>query len=158
MTVPSLSVPVGLGSYIPLISGLRNVVMSALFFSMAVAFAIYLWTRLKGRRILRVLLLSGMIVSLIPASARGFQEVAAQSIPSILLVALTCLMAAIFLRENCLAYPACAAAVALAQIFLLSLSRGSVNLVLQNGLLWILMLSGLAALWVNRTHRVRGKV
>jgi membrane protease YdiL (CAAX protease family) len=150
MTLPSISVPTGLGSYLPLISGLRNVVLSAIFFSMVVVFAINLWSRLKGRYLWRAILLTGLIVSLIPASARGFREVAAQTIPSVLLVAITCLMAAVFLRDNCLAYPACAGAVALAQVFLSSLGRGSISLVLQGGLLWALMLGSLAVLWASR--------
>ncbi len=155
MAAPSISIPAGLGAYVPAISALRTVALSALFFSTVVAFAISVWTRLRGHLFWRSILLVAMIVSLVPTSARGFQEAAAQAIPSLLLVTITCFMAAVFLRGNCLAYPACAAAVSLAMISLTSLNRGNLHLILQNGLLWILMFAGLALLGMHSGQKAR---
>ncbi len=146
MIAPALSIPTGLGTYIPFISDVHKVVLSGLFFSTAVAFAIHLWSRFSGRLVWRTILAAGLVASLVPASARGFSEAAVEVIPSVLLVAITCVMAAVFLRNNYLAYLMCAAAVSLAQISLSTWSRGGAALLIQGGLVWLIMLAGLAML------------
>jgi membrane protease YdiL (CAAX protease family) len=146
MTAPAFPIPAGIGNYIPFISNLRNVILSALFFSAVVAFAAYLWRQLAGRMLWRITLVAGILLSLVPASARSLSAMIVDGIPSILLVAIVCFLVAVFLRNNYLAYPVCAAAVSLAQMSLSILNRGNAALLIQGGLMWALLLAGLAAL------------
>jgi membrane protease YdiL (CAAX protease family) len=146
MIVPALSLPTGIGTYVPFISDLRNVVLSAIFFSTVVVFAIHLWRRFKGRPVWRTVLAAGMLFSLVPASARGISEVVVEAIPAILLVSFACIMVSVFLRNNYLAYLVCAAVLALAQLSLVIFSRGNTTLVVQVWLMWSLMLAGLTLL------------
>jgi hypothetical protein len=146
MTAPALLIPGGVGSYVPLVSDIHNVLMGALFLSTAVGFAIHVWSRLAGRPFPRTVLSAGLLFSVIPSSARQVSEVIVGAIPAVLVVALAGILAMVFLRDNCLAYLMCAAAVSLARISLWSLPQGNPGLRLQGGLIWALMLCGLAFL------------
>jgi hypothetical protein len=70
-----------------------------------------------------------VILSLVPASVRGISEIVVESIPSFLLAAIACVLVGVFLRNNYVAYPVCAAVLALARISLSILSRGDAALV-----------------------------
>jgi hypothetical protein len=140
MIVPAISLPTGIGSYVPFISDLRNVALSAIFFCTVVVFAIHLWRRFQGRPVWLTFLIAGMLFSIVPASARSVSEAVFETIPAILLIAFACILVSVFLHNNCLAYPVCAAALALAQISLVTFGRGNTSLIAQVGLMWILLL------------------
>ncbi len=143
MVAPDLSTPENIGAYVPLISDIHDVILSALFFSAVVAFAIHLWSRLAHRPFWRAILLLSLFFCLIPSTAKRVPEVFVEAIPSVLLVAIACLLVMIFLRNNYFAYLVCAAALSLARISLWTLSQGNPGLIIQGGLIWALMLSGL---------------
>jgi hypothetical protein len=81
------------------------------------------WLRLAGRQGWRAILLAGAVLSLIPAPARGIFEIVVESTPSFLLAAIARVLGGVFLRDNYMAYPVCAAVLALARISLSTWSR-----------------------------------
>jgi len=151
---PGISLPDNLGTYLPLVSNVRDVLLSALFFCAVLAFSVDLWVRLAERWWWRIPLLAGLLGSFLPLSAQRFSEVVVDVIPSILFVVLACVLVTHFLRNNYLAYFLSAG--------LLSLERASSSLIehvnkalaIQGWLLWALVLSGMIWLWRQSSLRL----
>jgi hypothetical protein len=122
-----------------------------LFFSAVLAFSIDLWRPFAGRPIWRLLLLAGLLGSFLPPSARRISEVGFGLLPSVLFVAVACLLVIYFLRNNYLAYFLSAAVVSLARASLPLTVQGNTLLAIQGCLLWALLLGGMIWLW--RQHQ-----
>jgi len=157
---PFLSLPAGLGSYVPLISGLREVALSALLFSAVLAFSISLWKSLASRLWLRVLLIAGLLGSFLPFTARRFSEVVLDASSSALLVLMAALLILIFLRDNYAAYVLSTATLSVTRVSLSWLNQGNPGMVFHGCLLWLLIMGGAAFLlfsrapWLPHRHRV----
>ena len=134
--VPALAHPDDLGSYLPLISYVRDVVLSALFFSTVVAVGVYIWTRAEGQPWRRSLLCLGLFGSLLPGSARRVSEVGLDLLASLLLVGLVVWLVRVYLRNNYLAYFLSAALLALARAALSLQGHGNPALAIQEWVLW----------------------
>jgi membrane protease YdiL (CAAX protease family) len=148
---PFLSLPAGLGSYVPLISGIREVSLSALLYSAVLAFGVSLWKRLASRLWLRALLIAGLLGSFFPLTARRFSEVILDAASSALLVVLAALLILIFLRNNYPAYVFSTATLSVAHVSLSWLNQGNPGLVFQGCLLWLLVLGGAVFLLFSHT-------
>jgi len=147
---PFLSVPAGLGSYVPLISGIREIFLSALLFSAVLALGVSLWKRLASRLWLRALLVAGLLGSILPFMAGRLSEVALDAASSVPLFLLAVLLILIFLRNNYAAYVLSTATVSVARVSLSWLNQGNPGLVFQGCLLWLLILSGAIFLSFSR--------
>jgi len=144
---PGITIPESLGTYLPFVSNIRDVILSALFFSAVLAFSVDLWTRLAGRRWWRILLIAGLLGSFLPLSARRVSEVVIDIIPFILFVALACILVVYFLRNNYLAYFLSAGILSLARTSSSLIEQGNTQLAIQGWTLWALVLGGMAWLW-----------
>jgi hypothetical protein len=91
------------------------------------AASLFIGTSLLGQG-WRAILPAGAVLSLIPAPARGIFEIVVESTPSFLLAAIACVLGGVFLRDNYMAYPVCAAVPALARVSLSTGSRGDTAL------------------------------
>jgi hypothetical protein len=139
--VPSFSGPDNLGTFLPLVSSIRDVALNSLFLSTAVGLGIFLWTRAASRPWQRILLLAGMIGTLLPASARRFSEAGLDLVPSLLLLVLVCLLTVFFLRSNYLAYLLSAAALSCLRISGSFFGQGNPALTIQAFVIWLLVLA-----------------
>jgi hypothetical protein len=144
---PGITIPESLGTYLPFVSNIRDVILSALFFSAVLAFSVDLWTRPAGRRWWRILLMAGLLGSFLPLSARRVSEVVIDIIPFILFVALACILVVYFLRNNYLAYFLSAGILSLARTSSSLIEQGNTQLAIQGWTLWALVLGGMAWLW-----------
>jgi membrane protease YdiL (CAAX protease family) len=151
---PGITIPDSLGTYLPFISSIRDVILSALFFSAVLAFSVDLWTRLAGRWWWRILLLAGLLGSFLPLSARRISEVVIDIIPSILFVVLACILVVYFLRNNYLAYFLSAGILSLTRTSFSLIEQGNTQLAIQGWTLWALALGGAARLWHQSSLRL----
>jgi hypothetical protein len=151
---PGISIPESLGTYIPLISNVRDVLLSALFFSAVLAFSVDLWRRLAGRWHWRILLLAGLLGSFLPLSARHYSEVVIEAVPPILFAALTCMVVVHYLRNNYLAYLLSAGILSLEGKSSSLIAQHNSHLAIQGWLLWILALGGMIWLWRQSNLRL----
>ena len=148
---PSLTLPGNLGTFVPLVSSFREIFTSSLFLSVIFGLGIYLWTRAARSYWKRGLLLAGLIGSLLPSSARRFSEVGLDLVPSLLLIAVACILAKCFLRGNYLGYLAAAAAIAVYRSSAAYLGQGSPALTVQALVLWTLLTGSLVLLFRHST-------
>jgi membrane protease YdiL (CAAX protease family) len=149
---PSLAVPASLGTYIPIISGLRDILLSALLFSAVLAFGASLWTRIQSRLWLRLLLLAGLLGSFLPFTARLWTEVALEAASAAVLVLFAATIVAAFLRDNYAAYFLSTAVLSAAHASISFLGQGNAGLEFQGWLLWFWLLGG-ALLFLLRGSR-----
>jgi len=144
---PAITMPENIGTYLPLVSSVRDAALSGLFLSALIAFAIRLWSRLAGRTWLRALLLAGLLGSFLPTNARRLSEVALDMAPTLVLIAIACALVAKFCRDNYLAYFLSAAFLVVERIAMSYLRQGNAALVLQGAILILLALGAAAFLW-----------
>ncbi len=144
---PGISIPDGLGTYVPIISNVRDVLLSALLFSAVLAFSVKLWQSLARRWHWRILLFAGLLGSFLPLSARRFSEVTIEILTAILFVALTCIIVVHYLRNNYLAYLLSAGILSLERTSSSLIGQQNVHLAIQGYLLWIIALAGMIWLW-----------
>ncbi len=145
--VPAMSIPDSLGTYIPLVSNIRDVLLSALFFSTVLAFSVDLWQRLARHPLWRTLLVAGLLGSFLPTSARRFSEVGFEVLPAVLFVALTCIVIVQYLRNNYIAYLLSGGILSLERTASSLIEQHNLQLTIQGWLMWILALSGMIWLW-----------
>ena len=88
----------------PIVSGVKDILVSTILVSALIAFGICVWTRLAGRLWMRIPLLAGLLISLLPSAARRPSEAAWDGSLSLLVVLLAFALIVIFLRNNLLAY------------------------------------------------------
>ncbi len=150
---PGISVPDSLGTYLPFISNVRDILLSALFFSAVLAFAAAAWGRLAGHRPWRLLLVAGLIGSFSPLSARRISEAVIGSIAPVLFAALACFLVVYFLRNNYLAYFLSAGILSLMRTSYSMIEQSNTHLAIQGWLLWVLALAGM--IWVWRQSNLR---
>jgi membrane protease YdiL (CAAX protease family) len=146
---PTLFLPESIGTYLPLLSNIRNILLSALFFSTVLAFAVHLWTRLAGRTWLRALLIAGLWASFLPLSAARVSEAALDAALSALLIAFAGVLVAVFFRNNYLAYLLSAAVWSGARTSSSLLDQGNIMLAIQGWVLWGVALALLTLLVVR---------
>ena len=139
--VPLFAGPDNLGTFVPLVSSVRDVAFNSLFLSTALGLGIYLWTRAAYRPWQRTLLLAGMIGSLLPASARHLSEVGLDVVPSLLLLVFACLLTVLFLRGNYLAYLLSAAALSCLRVSGSFFGQGNPALTIQAFAIWVFVLA-----------------
>lgn len=156
MLAPALSTPENVGRYFPFISDFHDIILSVLFFSAVITFSISLWDRLARRPWWRIVLLACLLACFLPSSAKQPSEAIVEAIPSVLMVAIACVLVIVFARNNYLAYLLCAAFFSLARISLLSPGHGNLSLEIQRGLLWALMLAVLAFLAFRKLRSAPG--
>ncbi len=137
---PSLALPGNLGTFVPVISSIRDVFVGVLVLSTVVGLAIYLWIHAGSRLWQRGLLIAGLIGSLLPTSARRLSEIGLDLLPSLLLIVSLCILVVFFLRGNYLAYLLAAAAISVYRISAPFLGQGNPALTLQACVLWALVL------------------
>ncbi len=152
--VPSISPPDGVGTYLPIISSLRDAALATLFFSAVLAFGVHLWSRLRTAAWIKLALIVGLLASFLPDNARRLSEAALDLIPSVLLVAFACTVVILFLRTNYLGYILSAAVVAVARTSSSILGQGNLALTTQGWILW----GGLLALLVVTVLRAPARV
>ncbi len=140
---PAFTLPGNLGTYLPLISSIRDVFVSSLFLSALMSLGVYLWTRAARRLWQRGLLLLGLIGSLLPSSARRVSEACFDLIPSLLLVGVACVLAVFFLRRNYLGYVLSAVVISVYRTSDAYLVQGNTALSVQGIVLWALVLAAL---------------
>jgi hypothetical protein len=136
---PPLSVPQNLGTYLPAISSARDALLAGLFMITMVGLFFHLWTCAAKSLWQRGFLLTGLIASLLPAAARRSSEVVFDLLPSLLLVALVCVLAKLFLRRNYLAYVFSTAAICFYRTVVPLLGQGNPALSAQGGALLALV-------------------
>ncbi len=139
---PTISAPVNLGSYIPLIAALRDSLLSALLFTAVLAFGARLWTRIAGRPWLRVLLLVGLLGSFLPFTARRWPEVAIETASSAVLILLASVLVLTFLRDNYAAYFLSTLFLSAAHVASTLLGQGNAVLEFQGWMVWLLIVGG----------------
>ncbi len=149
---PAIPVPDYLGSYLPLVSNLRDILLSALFFSAVAAFSAHLWTSLAGKHWWRAILLAGLLGSLLPLSASRASEVVLDILPSVLFVVLIVLLVKYIFRGNYLAYLVSAGVLSLARTSESLINQGNTQLAAQGWLLWALVLGTMAWLWRQKAE------
>ncbi len=147
---PSLMLPENLGTFVPIVSSIRDAALSTLFLSTTVGLGIYLWTRMAGRFWWRTLMLAGLIGSVLPTSARRLSEIGLDLLPSLLLIAIACALTVFFLRSNYLAYLLTAATLSVFHISLSLLGQGNPVLTFQACVPWALIL-GFVFLMLRRS-------
>ena len=133
--VPTISPPEGVGTYLPILSNLRDIAISTLFFSAVLAFAVHLWGRTRNTWV-KLALLAGLLASFLPDNARRLSEAALDLIPSVLLVAFAASVVVFFLRTNYLGYVFSGAVVAVARTSSSLLGHGNLALTIQGWILW----------------------
>jgi membrane protease YdiL (CAAX protease family) len=143
---PSLYIPPDLGSYVPLLSGMNDVFTGALFISVGISFAIYLWTRLARALWMRLGISAALLISILPASAKRLSEVALGAIPTLLLLGAVLLLVVLFIRDNYAAYFIVPAFVGAWMIAWSWLFQGNLALTVQGLLLLLLVLGAAIAL------------
>jgi membrane protease YdiL (CAAX protease family) len=143
----SVSLPPNLGSYVPLVSSLRDTALAALFYSTLLAFAIHLWRRVTVQPWQRALLAAAFVVSLLPDPARRFSEAALDAIPSLLLIAFVVWLLVRFFRDNYLAYLLSAAVLAAARGALSLQGQGNAALEAQAWVLGAVAVALIASHW-----------
>ncbi len=146
--VPSLSPPEGVGTYVPIVSGLRDTILAILLFSTVLAFGVHLWRRVR-KPWARMALIAGLLASFLPDNARRVPEAALDLVPSVLLIAFASVLVIFYLRSNYLAYVFAASVVAVARTSSSFLGQGNPLLALQGWVLW----GGLLALLVTTVLR-----
>jgi hypothetical protein len=137
---PGFSLPENVGTYLPILSNIRDVLFLALFSSTVLAFGVYLWQTLSKHPWLRGLLIAGLLASFLPPGATRVSEVAFEAILPILLVVFLCVLVIAFYRTNYLAYIFSAAFLAVARTSSSLLGNGNLMLELQGWILWLLVL------------------
>jgi hypothetical protein len=146
---PGLALPENIGTYFPFVSAARDVLLSTLFLSTVLAFAVHLWRRFAHNRWRRAFLLAGLMASFLPPQARRLTEVVFDFVPSLLLIFLACFLVTMFLRDNPVAYLASGAVLSLARSSAPLMQQGNLSWALQGGLLWAVTILGMAFLWVR---------
>ncbi len=147
---PTISLPPNLEAYFPAASVFRDAVLMSLFYSTALAFGIYLWTKIIIRKWQRIVLLAALLGSFLPTSARRLSEVAFDSIGSLLLIGLACWIVAVFFRDNYLAYAIAPVILALSRAALSLDGQGDFSLQTQAWLLWAVIVGAIAFLILAR--------
>jgi hypothetical protein len=137
---PGLSLPENVGTYLPILSNVRDVLFLALFSSTVMAFGVYLWQSLSEHLWLRGLLIAGLLASFLPPGATRVSEVVLEAILPILLAVFLCVLVIAFYRTNYLAYISSAAFLAVARTSSSLLGNGNLMLELQGWILWLLVL------------------
>jgi membrane protease YdiL (CAAX protease family) len=145
---PSLNIPDSIGTYIPFLTAIRGILLSAFFYSAVMAFSVFVWEHFPGTRI-RALLLLGLGGSLLPGSAVRPPEIVLDAIPSLLLVGSIFVLAKTLLRNNAPAYFASAAVFSAARASYSLIGQGNPGLVVQGYLIAVLTCSGLVWLWMQ---------
>jgi len=145
---PAISLPDGIGAFVPVVSNIRDILFSALFVSAVLAFAVNLWEKTPGIG-RRTLMAAGLIASLLPASATRFSEAVLGAAPAVLLVVFAYLIVKHYFRDNRLAYFTSTAVFSAARISYSMVSQGNSALLLQGWLLWILVIAGIIWLLMN---------
>jgi membrane protease YdiL (CAAX protease family) len=125
-----IALPANLGSYIPVLTSLRDAALAALFHSVLLGFAIHLW-RLATRSWHRVLLTAALLVSLLPAGARRVSEVALDVVPSVLLIGFLAWLVVRYFRNNYLAYVVSAGVLATMRAAVSLQGQGNLTLAVQ---------------------------
>ncbi|HYK90436.1 MAG TPA: type II CAAX endopeptidase family protein [Acidobacteriota bacterium] len=151
---PEITFPDSLGTYLPFISNVHSVLLSALFFSAVVAFSVDLWQRAARRWHWRVVLLTGLLASFLPLSARRVSEVVIETVPAILFVGLVCIVVVHYIRNNYLACLLSAGILSLERSSSSMIEQSNTQLAIQGWLLWILALGGMIWLWRQSNLRL----
>jgi membrane protease YdiL (CAAX protease family) len=149
---PDLTIPENVGTYIPIVSNVRDILLMALLFTTVLAFGVYVWTRLVDRPWMRGLLLVLLLGSFLPPEARRVSEGALGIIPSVLLITFICVLVVAFYRTNYLAYVFSAAFLAVARTSSSLLGQGNIILEIQGWTLWVLVM-GVMVVIVLRAPR-----
>jgi membrane protease YdiL (CAAX protease family) len=147
---PSLSLPPDLGTYFPLLSGVNDVFGGALFVSIGVAFAIYLWNQFAQRLWIRLGLAAALFMSMLPGSAKRLSEVALDVIPTILILGAAIAVVVFFFRNNYTAYIVVPALMVTRTIAGSWLGQGNTLLVVQALVLLLLVVGAISALLLRR--------
>ncbi len=152
---PSLSLPPHLGTYVPLISGIRDILVTALFFAAAAAFATRLWSQYSHRGLLRWAFMAWLVFSVLPVSARRVSEVVIDAVPSVTLVVAAWLLAKFIFRNNYAAYFVAPALLASWRISASLLTQGNTSLSLQGAALLIATAAAALALFVRSAPQAK---
>ena len=125
---------------------MNDVFTGALFISVGISFAIYLWTRLARALWMRLGISAALLISILPASAKRISEVALGAIPTLLLLGAVLLLVVLFIRDNYAAYFIVPAFVGAWMIAWSWLFQGNLTLTVQGLLLLLLVLGAAIAL------------
>ncbi len=147
----SLSIPSDLGAYLPLLSGINDVFTGALFLSIGVAFAIYLWKQFARTLWIRAGFGVVLLVSVLPAGARRLSEAALDVIPTVLILGAAVAIVVIFFRNNYAAYLVVPAIMATRAIASSWLGQGNLALTVQALALLVLVLGAAIAMMLRTT-------
>jgi membrane protease YdiL (CAAX protease family) len=139
---PELTVNSGIGGFLPLVAGLRNILLSALLFSTVLGFFAFIWSRLAGRPWLRAFLIAGLCASFLPFEARRFSEVALEAGMALALVGMAVALLVVYLRNNYASYFLATAVLSTARETSSFLGQGNALLEFQGWLLWLIVLGG----------------
>ncbi len=121
-----------------------------MFYSAILGFGAYLWTRIVTRRWQRFALITALLASLLPNSARRLSEVELDLMGSLLLLGFGCWTLVTFFRNNYLAYALAPAMLALFRAATAMRGHGNFTLEIQSWLLLAIALGMVAILMIGQ--------
>ncbi|NWG12337.1 MAG: CPBP family intramembrane metalloprotease [Acidobacteria bacterium] len=152
---PSLLLPPHLGTYVPFVSGARDILVVALFCAAAAAFATRLWLQHSHHPLLCWSLVAWLILSFLPVSARRFSEAMIDVMPTAVLVLAAWLLVRYLFRDNYAAYFVAPALLASWRSSASWLAQGNTSLAVQGVLLLLVMIAAALALFTRSAPQAK---